>query len=120
MLDPSDQQAGSGSLTLSPSTLLPSEPPPDDPQLLPVATDIYNYIYDGGGSGRLDNVIRFYKSWVVKSVRAVTKYRVSEGVDGEGNWRERCFFGFARVNLLKVHGCNVLLDFPRRLNVSCP
>lgn len=49
-------------------------------QLLPPTADIYNYIYDGGGSGRLDNVIRFYKSWVVKSVRAVTKYRVRSDV----------------------------------------
>lgn len=47
-------------------------------KLLPPTTDIYNYIYDGKGGGRLDNVIRFYKSWVLKSVRAVTKYTVSE------------------------------------------
>lgn len=45
-------------------------------QLLPASTDIYNYIYDGSGGGRLDNVIRFYKSWILKSVRAVSKYRV--------------------------------------------
>ncbi|CAM9735072.1 unnamed protein product, partial [Ascophyllum nodosum] len=46
------------------------------PQLLPSATDIYNYVYDGAGGGRLDNIIRFYKSWILKSVRAVTKYRM--------------------------------------------
>ena len=49
------------------------------PQLLPSATDIYNYVYDGAGGGRLDNIIRFYKSWILKSVRAVTKYRVRAG-----------------------------------------
>ena len=53
-------------------------------QFLPPTADIYNYIYDaspspnGGGRGRLDNVIRFYKSWIVKSVRAVTNYEASE------------------------------------------
>lgn len=46
-------------------------------QYLPTATDIYNYIYDGDEGGRLDNVIRFYKSMIVKNMRAVTKYRVS-------------------------------------------
>lgn len=52
-------------------------------QFLPPTADIFNYIYDtspslnGGGQGRLDNVIRFYKSWIVKSVRAVTKYEAS-------------------------------------------
>ena len=51
-------------------------------QFLPPTADIFNYIYDaspspnGGAQGRLDNVIRFYKSWIVKSVRAVTKYEV--------------------------------------------
>ena len=50
---------------------------------MPPTADIFNYIYDtspspsGGGQGRLDNVIRFYKSWIVKSVRAVTKYEAS-------------------------------------------
>lgn len=46
-------------------------------QLLPPKVDIYNYIYEGNGGGRLDNVISFYKSWILKSVRAVTKYEAS-------------------------------------------
>ncbi|CAN0401671.1 unnamed protein product [Pylaiella littoralis] len=61
-------------------------------KLLPPTADIYNYIYDtspspsGGGRGRLDNVIRFYKSWVVKSVRAVTRYEMDD--------RGKIFFEF--------------------------
>ena len=43
---------------------------------MPPSADIYNYIYEGKKGGRLDNVIRFNKSWIVKSVRAITMYEV--------------------------------------------
>ncbi|CAM9431643.1 unnamed protein product, partial [Laminaria digitata] len=46
---------------------------------LPPSADIYNYIYEGKKGGRLDNVIRFNKSWIVKSVRAVTMYEMDAG-----------------------------------------
>ncbi|CAM9359401.1 unnamed protein product [Sphacelaria rigidula] len=58
-------------------------------KLLPVTTDIYNYIYDGNGGGRMDNIIRFYKSAIVKSVRAVTKYTMDR--------RGRLVFDFERI-----------------------
>ncbi|CAM9191189.1 unnamed protein product [Choristocarpus tenellus] len=44
--------------------------------LLPPVVDIYNYIFDGGGSGRLDNLLTFYKSWILKGVRAEAKFNM--------------------------------------------
>ncbi|CAM9354207.1 unnamed protein product [Discosporangium mesarthrocarpum] len=40
--------------------------------LLPPIADIYNYLYDGKEGGRMDTLITFYKSWILKSVRAIT------------------------------------------------
>ncbi|CAM9742568.1 unnamed protein product, partial [Hapterophycus canaliculatus] len=58
-------------------------------KFLPPTSDIFIYIYDGAGGGRLDNVIRFYKSWVVKSVRAVTEYKMDD--------RGKISFDFDRI-----------------------
>eukprot|EP00904_Undaria_pinnatifida_P010046 jgi/Undpi1/6171/HiC_scaffold_20.g08655.m1 len=58
-------------------------------KFLPPSADIYNYIYEGKKGGRLDNVIRFNKSWIVKSVRAVTMY--------EMDTRGKIMFEFDRI-----------------------
>ncbi|CAM9687628.1 unnamed protein product [Ectocarpus sp. 4 AP-2014] len=65
-------------------------------KFLPPTSDVYNYIYDGGGGGRLDNVLRFYKSWAVKSVRAVTNYKMDDRgkISFEFDRIEADLFGF--------------------------
>ncbi|CAM9118059.1 unnamed protein product [Chrysoparadoxa australica] len=70
--------------------------------VLPPGVDVFNYIYEAGRQGRLDNVLRFNNSPVVKSLRVTADYEVQSD--------SRITFLFKEI-FAEIFGCRLPLPF---------
>eukprot|EP00953_Heterococcus_sp_UTEX-ZZ885_P026042 14111-Heterococcus_DN1.PRE.5 len=64
-------------------------------KILPAGSDVYNYIYDSDG-GRLDSVLMFPRSPIVRSIRVICDYTVDKQGQVDFNFKKTLvdLFGF--------------------------